>query len=133
MPAGYSGKPLFQKLGMKPGAAWKVIGAPDDYLALLGEGVEVSFVRQSKDLDGIHIFVKSCRELEKAILKYKEEIRKDGMLWFSWYKKSAKIPTDVTEDEIRNTALSLGLVDVKVCAVSEIWSALKIVWRKEHR
>ena len=130
---GYSGKPLFHKLGMKPGARWKLVRPPDNYQQLLGDVEKVKFVRSITGLDGIHIFVKSARQVEANMLKYKEQIKADGMMWFSWYKKSAKIPTDVTEDIIRDTALSLGLVDVKVCAVSELWSALKIVWRVENR
>ncbi len=130
---GYSGKPLFQKLGMKPGSVWKVVRAPDNYRELLGEVDGVKFVKKTSDLDGIHVFVKSARQVENNMLKYGSQIKPNGMIWFSWYKKSSKIPTDVTEDVIRDTALALGLVDVKVCAVSEIWSALKIVWRVENR
>ena len=118
---------------MKPGSYWKLVRAPENYHELLGSDKEIQFSRKTKDLDGIHVFVKSNRQLEADILRYKDQIKSNGMIWFSWYKKSAKIPTDVTEDVIRDTALSLGLVDVKVCAVSELWSALKVVWRKEHR
>ena len=130
---GYSGKPLFQKLGMKPGGLWKLVRAPGNYFELLGPVEEVVFSKRTHDLDGIHIFTKTSREVELALNKYSKQIKPDGMLWFSWYKKSSRIPTDVTEDVIRDTALTFGLVDVKVCAVSEIWSGLKIVWRKENR
>ncbi len=118
---------------MKPASIWKLVREPKNYFELLGPVQDVKFSNKTKDLDGIHLFAKTAREVEKGMLKYKDQIKSDGMIWFSWYKKSAKIPTDVTEDVIRDTALSLGLVDVKVCAVSEIWSALKIVWRKENR
>ena len=118
---------------MKPGSVWKLVKAPDHYLDLLGPVEEVKFSRQATNLDGIHLFSTSSTQVERGLLKYKDQIKPNGMIWVSWYKKSAKIPTDVNEDLIRGTALALGLVDVKVCAVDEKWSALKIVWRKENR
>jgi hypothetical protein len=75
----------------------------------------------------IHLFVKEMNELEKYIFEIKKEIEQDGIIWISWYKKSSKIPTDVTEDKMRETALANGLVDVKVCAVDYAWSGLKLV------
>ena len=133
MSHGYSGKPLFKKLGMKPWSIWRVVNAPADYSVLLGPVEAVTFTNSEKDLDGIHWFAKSTEDVEKALVDGREMIKRNGMIWVSWYKKSARIPTDVTEDVIRDTALHIGLVDVKVCAVDDKWSALKIVWRKENR
>lgn len=133
MAHGYSGKPLYKKLGMKPGSRWRIINEPSDYKELLGPVEEVQFVNDGENLDGIHWFATDARTVEEAIQEGKDMITKSGMIWVSWYKKSARIPTDVTEDVIRDTALSLGLVDVKVCAVDAKWSALKVVWRKENR
>ena len=127
--AGYSGTPLFKKLGYKPGFRVLTINAPDDYRDLLGEvpaGVE--FVGpDAKEIDLIHCFAVRAEEVVGAIVAFKGSIRRNGSIWISWYKKSAKIPTDITEDLIRDAALMNGLVDVKVCAVDEKWSALKLV------
>lgn len=133
MAHGYSGKTLYKKLGMKPDSKWRIINEPSDYKELLGPVEDVHFVNDGEDLDGIHWFATDARTVEEAIQEGKDMITKSGMIWVSWYKKSARIPTDVTEDVIRDTALSLGLVDVKVCAVDAKWSALKVVWRKENR
>ncbi len=110
-----------------------IIDAPDHYFDILGPVEGVTFQQADRDLDGIHIFCKTAAEVEAGMDSLKDQIKKNGMIWFSWYKKSAKIPTDVTEDLVRNTALAIGLVDVKVCAVDKQWSALKVVWRKENR
>jgi hypothetical protein len=130
---GSSGTPLYKKLGMKAGALWKTVNAPDGYMDLLGEARDVAFVQAKADLDGIHVFTNQIDEVEAFMKKCSLQIKKNGCLWFSWYKKSAKLPTEVTEDIIRDTALALGLVDVKVCAIDHEWSALKIVWRVENR
>lgn len=135
MPSGYSGTPLVKKLGMKDNFRIRLIHSPENYFELLGElPNDVKFLqRKSKDVDFIHLFAKDIHTFEKSFFKIKDEIKKDGMIWVSWYKKASKIPTDMNEDVIRNTALANGLVDVKVCAVDENWSGLKIVWRKENR
>ena len=91
------------------------------------------FTGEGSDFDGIHIFCNELDQLRKYFRDFSCQIKKDGCIWFSWYKKSAKLPTEITEDTIRDTALVAGLVDVKVCAVDEKWSALKVVWRKENR
>jgi len=135
MPSGYSKTPLIKKLGIKENYKIRLIQAPDDYFDLLGElpnHVKI-LKRKSKDLDFIHLFAKNQKVFDKYFFQIKNEIKKDGMIWVSWYKKASKIPTDLNEDIIRNTALANGLVDVKVCAVDEKWSGLKIVWRKENR
>jgi hypothetical protein len=133
--AGYSGTPLLKKLGIKEGCSMLVINKPKNYSELIGElhdeAREVN--SNSKEIDFIHVFVKSKKELESSLPKLMNQLKRDGMIWVSWYKKSAGIPTDVTEDVIRSIALPMGLVDVKVCAVDEQWSGLKLVIRKENR
>ena len=134
--AGYSGTPLAKKLGIKSGAVIWVFGAPEEYrswLAPLPEDVSFASRAHAAGCDIAHLFVTNQRELEKSLPKARDAIKPDGAIWVSWYKKSAKIPTDVTEDTIRNLALKGDLVDVKVCAVSEVWSGLKLVVRKHLR
>jgi hypothetical protein len=131
--AGYSKTPLFRKLGMKPGSVWKVIDPPENYHALVGDAPGVVFSYKQTDLDGIHIFTNDLEVMEQYMLECRHQIRKNGALWFSWYRKNAGLPTALSEDLIRQTAISLGLVDVKVCAVDRHWSALKVVWRRENR
>lgn len=133
--SGYSSTPLIKKLGIKEGFRVRTLNAPAHYRELLGALPPKAFILdETKEMaDFIHLFVKSAAELESQLPVLKDQIEKNGMIWVSWYKKSAKIPTDVTEDVIRDTALTLGLVDVKVCAIDEQWSGLKLVWRKEKR
>ena len=132
---GYSGKPLSKKLGIKPGVRVCVLGEPTDYRSLLEPLPErVAFTRtMSPDVDLTHIFATGLADLTKALQKARTHIRSDAMVWVSWPKKSAKVPTDITEDRIREVALPMGFVDVKVCAVTEVWSGLKLVIRKELR
>jgi len=127
--AGYSGTPLLKKLGIKPEMKLLLINLPADYYSLLETNVKDQLVKKGEAPDFIHLFVKSNNEFEKEMKKLKSVCKKNTsvIIWVSWYKKSAKIPTDVTEDVIRNYALKNNLVDVKVCAVSEIWSGLKLV------
>lgn len=134
--AGYSGTPLAKKLGIKPGTKLLALNAPKDYRALLAplpDGVAISAKAGKADADIVHLFVTSAAEFEHDLPKARAAMSIDGALWVSWYKKSAKIPTDVTEDLIRNRALKTDLVDVKVCAVSDVWSGLKLVVRKHLR
>lgn len=135
MPAGYSGKPLYQKLGIKDGFRVYVIGPPDDYSKLIEGKVPGMIVTNSArgHADMAHIFETKAATLEKKLPGLMEVIAPDGAIWVSWPKKSAKVPTDITEDVIRDVALPLGLVDVKVCAVNEVWSGLKLVIRRERR
>jgi hypothetical protein len=144
--AGYSGTPLAKKLGVRAGMWVVLVGAPEGFVELLGElpeGVEVS---DAPDLSGgtlptgrvsacdvLHIFTNSREGLFRGLDAGRRAIRQDGAIWVSWYKKAAKLPTEITEDTIREAALPLGLVDVKVCAVDEKWSGLKLVIRKENR
>jgi Protein of unknown function (DUF3052) len=133
--AGYSGTPLAKKLGIKPGTLVCVVNAPADYAVLLAPLPEnVAIVREaSEGPDIIHVFVKRRSELVELINVYKNKIKQNGAIWVSWPKKAAKIATDVTEDTVREVALPLGLVDIKVCAVDDVWSGLKLVIRKENR
>jgi hypothetical protein len=122
--AGYSGTPLKQKLGIKDESRVLAIGAPKDY----------AFANAAKGpADIVHLFVKSLAELDRQLPRARKAMTVDGAIWVSWYKKAAKIPTDVTEDVIRSRALAGDLVDVKVCAVDEQWSGLKLVVRKALR
>ncbi len=134
--AGYSGTPLAQKLGIKPGNAIVTMNAPADYAGLvapLPKDATIAAKPPKGDALFVHLFVASAADLERDLPRARKAIAPNGMIWVSWYKKAAKIPTDVTEDTIRNLALKGDLVDVKVCAVSDIWSGLKLVVRKTLR
>lgn len=133
--AGYSHNPLNQKLGLKPGFRIAVINAPDRYWDLvhpLPDGASV-FGGRARRLDFVHMFAERRAELARALSKLIARIKPEGMIWVSWPKRTSGVPTDITEDVVRELALPLGLVDVKVCAVDETWSALKLVIRVEHR
>ena len=133
--AGYSGTPLLKKLGIKAAMRLAFVHEPEDYLILLGalpDGVQILDIITG-DLDFIHAFYKERAEFEAEYPALKNALRKDGMLWISWPKKASKIKTDITEDVIRDVALPMGLVDVKVCAVNETWSGLKLMIRRENR
>lgn len=134
-PAGYSGTPLAKKLGIKESSSVVALGAPDGYrdlLAPLPDGVAFgSQVAASTDV--VHLFVTQSEELAGELAVLRQAIRPDATVWVSWPKKASKVPTDVTEETIREVALPLGFVDVKVCAVTEVWSGLKLVIRKELR
>jgi hypothetical protein len=133
--AGYSGTPLPQKLGIKAGMRVIVMNAPENYRTLLGklpDDVEFSN-RPRVGAQFIHLFVTRRNDLEKRLSQLRKTLAADGTLWISWPKKSAGVATDVTEDVIRAVALPLGLVDVKVCAVDQVWSGLKLMIRREAR
>jgi len=132
--AGYSGTPLAQKLGIKPGSAIFVVAAPghyDELLAPLPEGVKR--VRKIDAADVAHFFETSRARMDKDLRAAVAKMQQDAAIWISWPKKAAKLATDITEDTVREVALPLGLVDIKVCAVDETWSGLKLVIRKELR
>ena len=132
---GYSGTPLVKKLGIKAGTTLLPVGAPPEYLKLvapLPENVTLA-KRAIPELDMVHIFTRRRAELAAALKKYKSHIKQDGAIWVSWPKKASKVPTDITEDTIRELALPMGLVDIKVCAVDETWSGLKLVIRRVNR
>ena len=133
--AGYSGTPLAKKLGIKEGFLVLAINEPDNFEQLLEplpSGV-ILFDAARAELDVIHLFTNSRDELFSKLAESARLIKQDGAIWISWYKKAAKLPTEVTENTIREAAFPLGLVDIKVCAVDEKWSGLKLVIRKENR
>lgn len=133
--AGYSGTPLLKKLGLKPGSRVYVHQAPKDYFAWLSplpEGVKV-VDKLAGQLDFIHLFVRDDKTFRKEFAKGRKVLKDDGMLWVSWPKKSSKVETDLDENIIRDYGLEQGLVDVKVCAIDEIWSGLKFVVRLKDR
>lgn len=127
--AGYSGTPLLKKLGIKPEMKLLLVNRPADYFDLLETNISKQLCGKNETADFIHLFVKSKKEFETGMKNIAEMIRQNNeiIIWVSWYKKSAKMNTDITEDDIRNYALKNKLVDVKVCAVSDIWSGLKLV------
>jgi hypothetical protein len=133
--SGYSGTPLATKLGIKPGSRVFVSNAPKEYRLLvrpLPEGTRiVSVLDESVDL--IHAFRTKTQELDRFLQATVKEMRSDAAVWLSWPKQASGVPTDVTEDTIRAVALPLGLVDIKVCAIDDVWSGLKLVIRKEKR
>ena len=133
--AGYSGTPLAKKLGIVAGSRLFLSDAPRNYMELvtpLPEGVEV--VRKiDGETDIVHIFSTERARLKSALCDSLGKLRQDGSIWVSWPKKSSKVSTDITENTIREVALPMGLVDIKVCAVDEVWSGLKLVVRKKNR
>jgi hypothetical protein len=133
--AGYSGTPLAKKLGIKAGTNVCVSHAPKHYgglVAPLPDGVRL-VGRVSETTDLIHIFVTRRADLERGLKSTLTAMRTDAAVWVSWPKKSSGVTTDITEDTIRDVALPMGLVDIKVCAVDDVWSGLKLVVRKEMR
>lgn len=135
MASGYSGTPLAKKLGFKEGSTVCAVNAPSDYgnlLQPLPAGVVIDHALRP-EADIIHLFTNSRDELARGLAECKRLIKPNGSIWVSWYKKAARLPTEITEDAVRETALPLGLVDVKVCAVDEKWSGLKLVVRRENR
>ena len=133
--AGYSGTPLAQKLGIKPATTVVLINAPTHYRRWLGKAAEnvIFSNRPGRDCTFIHFFTVRRSELQRRLKELRNKISDTGILWVSWPKKSAGVPTDVTEDVIRAVALPLGFVDVKVCAVDETWSGLKLMIRRTER
>ena len=135
MHAGYSGTPLVRKLGFAPGMRVHYADAPGEFSSLVGElpdGVRV-LRRATKDLDLVMLFATERRVLERRLQALHPKLAAGGMIWVAWPKRAARVPTDITEDVVRDVALPRGLVDVKVCAIDELWSGLKLVIRKELR
>ena len=133
--AGYSGTPLAKKLGVKESAVMYVHNPPKDYfnwLSPLPKGVDVKS-RAVGEMDFIHVFTPELAVFKKQFLECKRLLKKDGMLWISWPKKSSKVASDLDENIIRDFGLANGLVDVKVCAVDNVWSGLKFVIRLKDR
>ena len=140
--AGYSGRTLPEKLGFKAGMDIAFVALPDA-LAGLADAADFASVRRTRDwgeplgtpraFDAIHAFTKRAAEIETGLPALQDALRRDGMIWVSWPKKAAKVQTDVTEDVVRDAALRLDLVDVKVAAVDAVWSGLKLMIRKDRR
>lgn len=133
--AGYSGTPLARKLGIAEGARVFVWDGPSEYRDLLAPLPDrVRFARGlDSDVDLVHVFVTARARLERALRTLRQTLRPDGIVWVSWPKKASGVRTDVTEDVIRAAALPMGWVDVKVCAVDDTWSGLKLVVRRSER
>ena len=133
--AGYSETPLVRKLGFKEGMKILFLDAPDDYIQLIPDlppGCSVAY-GEGRDMDLVHLFARNISDLENKILKAKESIHKNGILWISWAKKSSALYSDLDGNTVREMGLSTGLVDIKVCAVDDTWSALKFVYRVKDR
>ena len=135
MTAGYSGTPLATKLGIKRGDVVAVVNDPDDFAALAAPLPADLTIRHSArgKANVVMLFTKRRAELERRIDGLGRMIFPDAMVWVCWPKKASRVPTDMTEDVVRDVALPRGLVDVKVCAVDQTWSGLKLVWRRELR
>lgn len=128
--AGYSGTPLWKKLGFKPGMKVALIHAPDHYASLLRDAPKgIDFAATAKASDAIHLFIADAKGL-KEIEKLGGHLPPATMLWVSWPKLSSKLSKGLSENDIRATALAIGLVDIKVCAVDQDWSGLKLTRRK---
>jgi hypothetical protein len=136
MAAGYSGTPLAKKLGLGDACRLLLVDAPDDHAAFFGgalpPGVQHAG-RAGAEVDVAHVFATERKTLAAHLATLRDKLRPDAVVWVSWPKKAAKVPTDITEDVVRDVALPLGFVDVKVCAVSDVWSGLKLVVRKALR
>jgi len=131
---GYSGTPLPKKLGIKAGHRVRLANAPAEVRAELSEALaECSIPKQADALDFVMVFSKSRAELTKEFSRLEKLLAPAGMLWVSWPKKSSGVATDVDENVVRGIGLDAGLVDVKVCAVTEVWSGLKFVRRVKDR
>jgi hypothetical protein len=135
VPSGYSGTPLVQKLDIKPSFRIFVAGVPADYVSMTGKlPADVTIVpRLTGAIDMVHLFAANSGGLGDKLRRYREAIKPDGMVWVSWPKKASGVATDLSDVVVRDTALSLGLVDIKVCAVDATWSGLKFVIPKAQR
>jgi hypothetical protein len=133
-PAGYSGKPTWQKLGLAPQLRVLVREAPADYVSLIGaNGQAPILVGARAAFDLAHVFARDAAWLRAELERLSARLPADGVFWVSWPKKSSGVATDISEDTVRAIALPMGLVDIKVCAIDATWSGLKLMWRKELR
>ncbi len=133
--AGYSGTPLLKKLGIKDGYRMSVLNAPSNYFKLLGklpQGVQI-LSSPKNPMDFIHFFAQDRKDYGKRLKELKKALGSDGMIGVSWPKAASKVPTNVTEKVVRDRALKTGLVDIKVCAVDDTWSGLKLVIPVKNR
>ena len=135
--AGYSNSPLVKKLGIKAGQKVAIVNPPTDFLEKelrpLPDDVTIVSAGKHKQLDFIMFFVNSAKSFEKELPKLKSKLARDGIFWVSWPKKSSGIETDLTFTVVQQSGLKIGLVDVKICAVNDIWSGLKFVYRLKDR
>jgi hypothetical protein len=133
--AGYSGKSVVQKLGLKPGFCIFVDGLSVPYGDIVGAlPADVRMAKTAKaPLDAVHLFATAARGLAVKLRRYRQAIAPDGMIWVSWPKKSSGVATDLTDTVVRETGLAAGLVDIKVCAVDDVWSGLKFVIPRDQR
>jgi hypothetical protein len=134
--AGYSGTPLWKKLGYAPGMRALAMGSPPGYrkMLVLPQAMQVAWLTESeKGMGFVHLFALRAATLRTELRRLRRQIAPDGVVWVSWPKKASKVATDITEDTIRDAALPMGFVDVKVCAVDETWSGLKLMIRKSER
>jgi hypothetical protein len=135
--AGYSPNPLAKKLGLKDGMTAMLVGVPQ-HLSEIGAfpgfaAIDTMIQNGARDRDYVHWFEIRHDAPEANLASVASRLKADGMLWVSWPKKSSKVPTDITEDVLRTVILPTMLVDIKVCAVDEVWSGLKFIWRKDYR
>ena len=135
MTSGYSGTPLAKKLSLKEGMRVWWDGMPDSIREEIAAGglVVSEEAVPTPGIHAAHIFVTARADMEEKLVLLRKLIDRAGMIWVSWPKKASKVPSDITEDVVREIALPMHLVDVKVCSVDDIWSGLKLVIRKEHR
>ena len=132
--AGYSGTPLVKKLGIKPGFKIAFVNAPTGFAKELDLPADVIInSRSRRPLDFAQLFVKSENELKRKFSEYAKRLDPSGMIWVSWPKKSSRVTTDLSEGTVRAIGLAAGLVDVKICAVDDLWSGLKFVFRLKDR
>lgn len=135
MSSGYSGTPLAKKLSLRDGQRVWFSAMPESVADEIDEyALDLTFVADpAEGVDAAHIFVVERADMAAKLTALRAQIASDGQVWVSWPKKASKVPTDITEDTIREVALPMGFVDTKVCAVDEVWSGLKLVIRKELR
>ncbi|MXV14639.1 DUF3052 family protein [Hufsiella ginkgonis] len=134
MSSGYSQTPLAKKLGIKAGFSVFTVNEPAHFRDLLTDLPErVNWNNPESQPDLVHLFIRSAAEVKPLLTSASGQIKRNGTIWVSWPKKTSGIVSDMSENLVRDTALAMGLVDVKVCAVDETWSGLKIVWRTENR
>jgi hypothetical protein len=134
--AGYSGTPLWKKLGYGPGTRALAIDAPSDYrkILVIPAGVPVTWLGAPEEGMGfVHLFASRASKLKVKLRRLRRAIAPNGVVWVSWPKKASGVPTDITEDTIREVCLPMGFVDIKVCAVDKTWSGLKLMIRKSER
>jgi hypothetical protein len=130
---GYSGTPLVEKLGIRPGARLQFVSEPGDFAGLLGELPDGTRIAPRGAIDFAMLFVKAQSELGRGFARLRDRLEPNGMLWVAWPKKTSGVATDLTEGVVRTFGLESGLVDVKVCAVDDTWSGLKFVRRLKDR